>query len=66
MQVCLCSDFLFAFQPVSPMNGIRGSPRENGPDKGGKKDGTSSPRSDASSHASTPSSSKLKEVDSLI
>ena len=46
------------FQPSSPLNGER-SPHENGPDK--KKDGPSSPRSDGSSHASTPSS-KNKDV----
>lgn len=43
-----------ANEPGSPLNGER-SPRENGPDKGMKKDGTSSPRSEGSSHASTPS-----------
>ncbi|XP_064619018.1 transducin-like enhancer protein 4 isoform X2 [Lineus longissimus] len=47
--------------PTSPLNGER-SPRENGPDKGHKKDGPVSPRSEGSSHASTPSS-KHKEHD---
>ncbi len=50
--------FFFCLQPSSPLNGER-SPHENGPDK--KKDGPSSPRSDGSSHASTPSS-KNKDV----
>ncbi|XP_074651316.1 transducin-like enhancer protein 4 isoform X3 [Tubulanus polymorphus] len=47
--------------PPSPLNGER-SPRENGPDKQHvKKEGPSSPRSETSSHASTPSS-KHKEL----
>ena len=46
--------------PTSPLNGER-SPRENGPDKGHKKELPSSPRSEGSSHASTPSS-KHKDV----
>lgn len=46
---------------TSPLNGER-SPRENGPDKPIKKEGPpASPRSDTSSHASTPSSSKLNK-----
>ncbi len=52
------NDFMLCFQPASPLNGER-SPHENGPEK--KKDGPSSPRSDGSSHASTPSS-KHKDV----
>lgn len=44
----------FPLQPTSPLNGDH-SPRENGPNnKHHKKDGPSSPRSDSSSHASTP------------
>ena len=59
--VVMCHHILYYFlQPASPLNGER-SPRENGPDKGLKKEGVSSPRSDGSSHASTPSS-KHKEV----
>lgn len=54
-------------QVTSPLNGVR-SPRdrENGPDKGLKKEPPTSPRSEASSHASTPSSSKHKEVDTEL
>jgi len=47
-------------EPTSPLNGEH-SPRENGPNKVHKKDLPSSPRSESSSHASTPSS-KHKEA----
>ena len=47
-------------QPASPLNGER-SPRENGPSKKKEGPGPASPRSDGSSHSSTPSS-KHKEV----
>ena len=49
-------------QPGSPLNGER-SPRENGPnDKSHKDKQPVSPRSDGSSHASTPSSKHKDQV----